>query len=77
LTSAFTAEQQFFLSYAQLWCASESPEYLGQTLHFDPHSPAKFRVNGAVRNFQAFADAFQCSAGAPLASTDALRCELW
>jgi putative endopeptidase len=72
---SFTAEQQFFLSFAQLQCANLSDEALKQQLASDPHSPPKFRVNGVVRNLPQFAQAFSCAADAPLAPTD--RCEIW
>jgi putative endopeptidase len=72
---SFTAEQQFFLSFAQLQCANFSDEALTLLLASDPHSPPKFRVNGAVRNLSQFADAFSCAPTAPLAATD--RCEIW
>ena len=71
----FTAEQQFFLSYAQLWCASVSDQASTLALAIDPHSPPKFRVNGVATNLPQFAQAFSCPAGAPLAPTD--RCEIW
>lgn len=77
LTTGFDADQQFFLSYAQLHCANLSPEYLGLSLLVDPHSPEKYRVNGAVRNVPAFAAAFHCAEGAPLAPPAAERCEVW
>jgi endothelin-converting enzyme/putative endopeptidase len=77
LTPGFDADQQFFLSYAQLHCANPSPDYLGVSLLVDPHSPDKYRVNGVVRNVPAFAAAFHCAEGAPLAPPAAERCEIW
>jgi putative endopeptidase len=71
----FSAEQQFFLSYAQLWCSSVSDQAAAERLAIDPHSPPKFRVNGVVRNLPEFAQAFSCPAGAPLAPAD--RCNVW
>lgn len=71
----FSAEQQFFLSFAQMWCSAPSEQALAQQLVSDPHSPSEFRVNGVVRNLPEFAEAFSCPAGAPLAPAD--RCEIW
>jgi predicted metalloendopeptidase len=71
----YGADQQFFLAYAQLWCANFAPE-LSQTLvRTDPHSPPKYRVNGVVSNLPEFARAFRCAPGSPMAPVD--RCELW
>jgi endothelin-converting enzyme/putative endopeptidase len=77
LTTGFDADQQFFLSYAQTRCANPSPDFLGVSILVDPHSPEKYRVNGAVRNVPAFAAAFHCAEGAPLAPPAAERCEVW
>ena len=71
----YDADQQFFLSYAQMWCASFSDVVLEQRAKTDPHSPAKLRVNGVLRNMPEFASAFACAAGEPLAPED--RCEVW
>jgi putative endopeptidase len=73
--ASFDADQAFFVSYAQLWCANESPELLTVDLGLDPHSPPEYRVNGVVKNLPAFARAFSCRKGAELAPAD--RCEVW
>jgi endothelin-converting enzyme/putative endopeptidase len=73
--AGFSAEQQFFLSFAQMWCTAPSEQALAQQLLSDPHSPAEFRVNGTLRNLPQFAQAFSCPAGAALAPAD--RCEIW
>lgn len=64
--AGFSAEQQFFLSFAQLWCESPSDESLKLTLLTDNHSPAQYRVNGVVRNMPEFAEAFACTPGRAL-----------
>lgn len=74
-SSPFTAQQQFFLSFAQLSCSIQSEEVVKRQIANDPHSPSKFRVNGVLRNLPEFAQAFACPAGAELSPTD--RCELW
>ncbi|HEY4103889.1 MAG TPA: M13 family metallopeptidase [Polyangiaceae bacterium] len=76
-SSAFSPEQQFFLSFAQLWCESMSTEAAALQLAADVHSPAKYRVNGVVRNLPAFAQAFSCPVGGPLVPNDSDRCEIW
>jgi predicted metalloendopeptidase len=71
----FDAEQAFFVSYAQIWCSAESPEALEKSLQSDVHSPAKYRVDGVLRNVPEFAEAFHCSRSAELAPAD--RCSVW
>ncbi|MGB7190155.1 MAG: M13-type metalloendopeptidase [Acidobacteriaceae bacterium] len=43
--------------------------------HVDTHSPGRFRTNGTVQNFDAFAQAFGCKKGQPMVSADA--CVVW
>lgn len=71
----FTEDQQFFLSFAQSWCANRRPEYARMLVTTDPHSPPEYRVNGSVSNVAGFAEAFSCPAGAPMAPAN--RCEVW
>jgi putative endopeptidase len=55
----FTGDQRFFLSWAQVWQALWRDEYLRTQLLSNPHSPPRFRVNGAVRNVDAWYTAFK------------------
>ena len=43
----------------------------------DPHSPGEFRVNGVVKNFDKFAEAFNCPADSKMNPSDDGRCVLW
>ena len=71
----FSPDQQFFIAFAQDWCGNQRPAYEADNLRTDPHAPWRYRVNGTVANMPAFADAFHCPAGAPLAPVN--RCEVW
>jgi predicted metalloendopeptidase len=73
--AGFTNEQLFFIGGAQSWCSLITPELAEQYLVTDPHSPPKFRLNGSVTNFPAFAEAFDCPADTPMNPTE--RCEVW
>jgi putative endopeptidase len=53
-----TGDQRFFLSWAQVWQRKYRDDALIQMLTSDPHSPSEFRVNGVVRNFDEWYDAF-------------------
>ncbi len=53
-----TGDQRFFLGYAQIWRGKMRDEFLAMLVASNPHSPAEFRVNGAVRNVDAWYDAF-------------------
>jgi putative endopeptidase len=54
----FTADQRFFLSYAQVWRANIREEETMRRLKEDVHSPGDARVNGIVYNIPAFYTAF-------------------
>ena len=70
-----TDAQAFFLSYGQSWCESVSADLAELLLSFDPHSPAKARVNAVLANFPEFAEAWSCREGQPMAP--AKRCTVW
>ncbi len=53
-----TGDQRFFLAWAQVWQRKYREDVLIQRLSSDPHSPSEFRVNGVVRNFDAWYEAF-------------------
>ena len=58
-----TPEQRFFLSWATVWRTNYTDEYLRLLVNVDPHSPARFRVNGPLSNLPAFAAAFAIADG--------------
>ena len=71
----FTPAQRFFLAWAQIRCENATPETARALVHRDPHAPGRWRVNGVVANMPAFAEAFGCKPGAPMAPEQ--RCRLW
>jgi putative endopeptidase len=68
-------EQRFFTGYAQWACENQRPENQRLNAKVDPHSPARYRVNGLVVNMPEFARTFACPADAPLAKKD--PCRVW
>jgi predicted metalloendopeptidase len=54
-----SADQRFFLSFAQVWRSLDRDEAIRSQVLSDPHSPARFRVNGVVRNVDAWYSAFE------------------
>ena len=72
-SDGFTPDQRFFLSFAQIWCESDRPEAERLQVQTDPHSPARFRVNGVVQNMPEFQKAFSCKASQPMVSENACR----
>ncbi|MGZ5073700.1 MAG: M13-type metalloendopeptidase, partial [Usitatibacter sp.] len=71
----FTPEQRFFIGYAQWACQNDRPENQRVKAVTDPHSPARYRVNGLVANVPEFQAAFSCKAGSPMVNPK--RCRVW
>ncbi|MEP6779666.1 MAG: M13 family metallopeptidase [Gemmatimonadaceae bacterium] len=73
----FTPEQRFFLSWAQVWRSLSRPESELNSLKTNPHSPAKWRVDGPLANMPEFKAAFGCKDGDKMVNPDNLRSRIW
>ncbi|MES2417160.1 MAG: M13-type metalloendopeptidase [Bacteroidota bacterium] len=73
----FTGEQRVFLSWAQVWLNKSTEEALRSQVGTDPHSPAKFRVNGVVRNIPEFYTAFKVKPTDSLYLAPEKRVKIW
>jgi len=71
----YNQAQQFFLGFGQLWCENQRPESARLQVQTDPHSPAKFRVDGTVSNMPEFSRAFGCKATDKMFAAKA--CRVW
>ena len=71
----FSAEQRFFLGWAQVWCNNVTEEASRLRVQTDAHSPGEFRVNGVVSNMPEFQRAFACRANQPMVRGPA--CRVW
>jgi len=72
-----TGEQRFFLAWAQAWRNLMRDERLRTQVMSDPHSPPKFRVNGVVRNMDAWYEAFGIQANDKLYLPPDQRVRIW
>jgi len=57
----YSEDQQFFLAMGQAWCAKYRPELERLMAQTNPHSPPRFRVQGALANLPEFSAAFACA----------------
>jgi putative endopeptidase len=71
----YTPQQRFFLSFGQIWCQNVTDQEARKRALTDPHSPGRWRVNGAVQNSAAFEKAFGCKPGQPMVRENA--CRVW
>ena len=70
-----TAEQRFFVAWAQVWAQNNRPEYERLIINTNPHPLGPFRAIGAPSNIPAFAEAFSCHAGDMMVRGE--RCQIW
>ena len=72
-----TGDQRFFLAWAQVWRSQQREDAARQRLRTDPHSPEEYRVNGVVRNLDAWYDAFNVSPEDDLYLPPEERVHIW
>ncbi len=72
-----TGDQRFFLSYAQAWRNKVRPEATKSQVATDPHSPARFRVLGPLRNIEAWYQAFGIKPGDSMYIAPEQRARIW
>ena len=73
----FTADQRFFLGYAQVWRQNIRDEELMRRLKEDVHSPGRFRVNGPLRNMDVFYKAFNVGPEMSMYIPPDKRAQIW
>jgi putative endopeptidase len=73
----FTGEQRVFLGWAQVWRAKARLDALKQQVASDPHSPSRFRVDGPLRNVDAWYDAWGVKPGDKLYLKPEDRAHIW
>jgi len=74
-TEGYTAEQRFWIAYAQQWCTQTRPESLRAAALTDPHAPDEHRTNAILRDLPEFAKSFSCKA--PQKMVSANPCRVW
>ena len=72
-----TGDQRFFIAYAQSWQDKVREGALRAQLLTNPHSPAEYRVNGIVRNVDAWYAAFNVKPGDKLYLPPEKRVHVW
>jgi endothelin-converting enzyme/putative endopeptidase len=72
-----TGDQRFFIAYGQSWRSKVREGALRERLLTDPHSPPEYRVNGVVRNVDAWYKAFDVKPGDKLYLPPEQRVSIW
>ena len=65
------------MGFAQWDCGHDRPEAARVKAATDPHSPARYRINGVVVNMPEFEKAFSCKPGQAMVKPEAERCKVW
>ena len=73
----FTGQERFFIGWAQIWRNKMREEELLRRLIVDPHSPAKYRVNGVFTNIDSFYDAFDVTSQDLMYRPEEDRITIW
>ncbi len=77
LIDGLTGDQRFFLAYAQSWRDKRREDAVRSELASDVHSPEVFRVNGVVRNVDAWYPSFDVAPKDALYLAPANRVHIW
>jgi putative endopeptidase len=72
-----TGDQRFFIAYAQAWQEKQREDAERQQVITNEHSPGKYRVNGVVRNVDAWYKAFNVKPGDKLYLPPEKRVHIW
>ena len=72
-----TGDQRFFLAWGQVWRSKSRDAAIRQQLLTGPHSPARYRVNGVVRNMDAWYEAFGIEENSALWLSPEARVTIW
>ncbi|WP_156306838.1 M13 family metallopeptidase [Sphingobacterium endophyticum] len=77
LIDGYTQDQRFFLSWATIWRAKTTDEFVVNQVKTDPHSPAQYRATGPIINLDAFHKAFETKEGDKLYLPKDKRIVIW
>jgi endothelin-converting enzyme/putative endopeptidase len=72
-----TGDQRFFIAYGYSWETKQREGALRAQLLTNEHSPAKYRVNGVVRNVDAWYKAFNVQPGDKMYLPPEQRVHVW
>ncbi|MDR9399395.1 MAG: M13 family metallopeptidase [Salibacter sp.] len=73
----FSDDQRVFLGWAQVWQMNSTKEYIRNRVMTDPHSPARYRVNGPLSNMVEFEKAFACNSHESFVRSDSAKIVIW
>ncbi len=73
----YSASERFFINLAKIWREHTREDALRNQLLTDPHSPAEYRVNIPLSNFQKFYDTYNVTSKNKMYIEEKNRLHLW
>jgi putative endopeptidase len=73
----YTPDQRFCLSIARIWRVKTRDEFMRNYVNTNSHSPAMWRVNGPLMNFDPFYTAFNVQPGDKNYKAEGERIRIW
>jgi putative endopeptidase len=77
IIDGMTADQRFYIGFAQSWLGKRRDESTIAQVKSDPHSPEKYRTNGVVVHMPSFYSAFSVVPGDKMYRPPEQRITLW
>ncbi|HEX3398347.1 MAG TPA: M13 family metallopeptidase [Steroidobacteraceae bacterium] len=77
IIDGMTADQRFYIGFAQSWLGKRRDEATIAQVKSDPHSPEKYRTNGVVVHMPSFYSAFSVKPGDKMYLPPEERVTLW
>lgn len=77
LIDGYSPDQRFCLSIAQIWRVKTRDEFMRTYVNTNSHSPAVWRVNGPLMNFDPFYEAFAIQPGDENYKSEEERIKIW
>ena len=77
IINGLTGDQRFFMAWGQVWRNKIRDKALATQMVSDSHAPARYRVNGVVRNFDEWYEAFGVTEDHELYLAPEKRIRIW
>ncbi|MEE2692081.1 MAG: M13-type metalloendopeptidase [Pseudomonadota bacterium] len=77
IIDGYTGDQRFFMAWAQVWKSLYREDAMKNLVATNPHSPPQYRVNGVVRNMDAWYEAFGVTPDDALYLAPEDRVQIW
>ncbi len=71
------AKKEFFIHFGKIWRTIIRPKFVKQLIETDSHPPAEYRINGTLKNMNAFYDTFKVTPKDKMYMKPIERVQMW